>query len=229
MKLTVLGSESAGNGYILESSSEVLVMEAGLRIQVVKQALNYHMNNVVGCLCTHSHGDHFKYHKDFSAAGINIYANDECSFNSHRFNVIQAGVLYNIGEFKVIPFLVHHGVKCFGFYIRHAEMGNMVFITDAAYVHNKFANLNHILIEANYSDEAMVSDRAVGHHMSLATTMQFLKSNDLSKTYNVILLHLSSGSSDSKQFITSVKQIAPNANVMVADKGLEVNLINNPF
>ena len=229
MLLTVLGSESAGNSYILESSSEILLLEAGLRLSVVKQALNHDFSKVVGCLCTHLHGDHYKYAKDYAKAGIDTYVNDECEPTGHRHTVIHENKLYRIGDFRIVPFLVPHGVKCFGFLIKHPEMGSLLFITDAAYVPNKFVGLNHILCEANYSDEAMISDRAVGHHMSLATTMQFLRSNDLTHTYNIILLHLSAGSSDAKQFIRSVQAVAPRANVQVADKGLQVQLINSPF
>lgn len=233
MRLTVLGSESAGNCYLLESSTEVLILEAGLRFQFVKQALDHDISRVVGCLVTHGHFDHSKYIVDMAKAGINIYSHsdtfDAVTYLGHRSNVIAAGCLLHVGEFKVVPFLVPHGVKCFGFLIKHPEIGNLLFVTDAAYVPNKFVGLNHILVESNYSDEAMVSDRAVGHHMSLAVTMQFLRANDLSKTYNIVLLHLSASNSDAKQFIKSVQSVAPNANVMVADKGMTLELLNNPF
>ena len=231
MLLTCLSSESAGNGYILQADTDTLLIECGVRLQVVKQALDYNMSNVVGCLISHSHGDHFKYHKDYAKAGITLYGNEDCmrQYDGHRGNIMTPNAMYRIGDFRVVPFHVPHGVKCFGFFIKHPEIGSLVFITDAAYVPNKFVGLNHIMVECNYSDEAMVSDRAVGHHMSLSTTMQFLKANDLSHTYNIILLHLSAGSSDAKQFIKSVQSIAPNANVMVADKDLKVQLINNPF
>lgn len=233
MKLTVLGSESAGNCYVLESQDEVLVMEAGLRLRVLKDALNYNLSNVVGCIVSHQHGDHFKYHKDYAKAGITIYASEDCwlssDYSGHRSAIITAGCLYRIGEFRVIPFAVPHSVKCFGFLIKHPGMGTLLFVTDAAYVVNRFVGLNHILIEANYEDSILTNDRAVGSHMSLDTTMKFLRANDLAHCYNIVLLHLSSSNSDAAQFERSVKKIAPNAAVHIADKGLSIELINNPF
>jgi hypothetical protein len=49
-----------------------------------------------------------------------------------------------------MPIEMKHDVRCFGYLISHHEMGLMLFATDTYYVSNKFAGLNHILIEANY-------------------------------------------------------------------------------
>ena len=39
MKLTVLGSSSSGNGYIIQSDDEALVIEAGVSLNKLKRAL----------------------------------------------------------------------------------------------------------------------------------------------------------------------------------------------
>jgi hypothetical protein len=52
-RLTVLGSSSEGNCYILESSNEKLIIELGISwIEVVK-GLNYKIDDVAGCLVSH--------------------------------------------------------------------------------------------------------------------------------------------------------------------------------
>ena len=56
MTLKVLGSESAGNCYLLESFFEILIIEAGIRLNDVKKSLNLadmkiHRKNAVGARC----------------------------------------------------------------------------------------------------------------------------------------------------------------------------------
>ena len=233
MTLKVLGSESAGNCYLLESFFEILIIEAGIRLNNVKKALNYDLRKVIGCFITHAHGDHCKYADDYMKAGIDIYTSAEtikaAGISGHRIHPIQGNAMIRIGEFKVIPFPVPHGVTTFGFLINHPFSGSILFVTDAAYISNKFNNLNHILIEANYEDAILTSDRAVGRHMSLETCLGFLQTNDLRQVRNIVLLHLSSANSNAQLFKKSVQTVAPNTSVWIADKGLEVYLSKHPF
>ena len=233
MILKVLGSESAGNCYLIESDIECLIIEAGIRLQEVKKALNYNLSKVIGCLISHSHGDHCRYARDYLKAGINIYTSnhtvDANDMTGHRIHPIKHYEVVTIGDFKVIPFPVPHGVPTLGFFIKHPGAGSILFVTDAACIPNRFYNLNHILIEANYEDSILTNDRAVGHHMSLDTCLGFLRANDLSLVRNIVLLHLSSGNSDAGMFAKSVKALAPKAKVFIADKNLEVNLSKYPF
>ena len=54
MVLTVLGSSSSGNCYLLTSSSgQTLVLDAGVKFSEVQKSLNYKTDDVVGVLCTH--------------------------------------------------------------------------------------------------------------------------------------------------------------------------------
>ena len=233
MTLKVLGRESSGNCYLLESFFEILIIEAGISFHEVKKALNYDLRKVTACLITHSHGDHCKYAADYIKAGIDIYTSAEtiqaAGLSGHRVHPIQANTMIKIGEFKIIPFPVPHGVPTLGFLISHPFSGSILFVTDAACIPNKFNNLSHILIEANYHDEILTSDRAVGKHMSLYTCLEFLKANDLRQVHNIVLLHLSHTNSDAKLFKKTVQTIAPNTTVWVADKNLEVYLSKHPF
>ena len=233
MTLKVLGSESSGNCYLLESFFEILIIEAGISFHEVKKALNYDLRKVTACLITHSHGDHCKYAADYIKAGIDIYTSAEtiqaAGLSGHRVHPIQANTMIKIGEFKIIPFPVPHGVPTLGFLISHPFSGSILFVTDAACIPNKFNNLSHILIEANYQDDILTSDRAVGKHMSLYTCLEFLKANDLRQVHNIVLLHLSHTNSDAKLFKKTVQTIAPNTSVWVADKNLEVYLSKHPF
>lgn len=53
-KLTVLGSSSKGNGYLLECGDEILIIEAGLSYKnIVLPTINWGGGQVVGCLASH--------------------------------------------------------------------------------------------------------------------------------------------------------------------------------
>lgn len=54
-KLSVLGSGSSGNSYILKCNDDALIIEAGVNWDVILKGLNFNTKNVVGMLVTHSH------------------------------------------------------------------------------------------------------------------------------------------------------------------------------
>ena len=45
MKVSVLGSSSKGNGYLLHSDNEALIIECGVRFAEVKKLLDYNTYN----------------------------------------------------------------------------------------------------------------------------------------------------------------------------------------
>ena len=233
MLLHCLGSESFGNGYILQSRDEVLLIEAGVRLNMVKAALDFDLSTVVGAIQSHIHGDHFKYAGDYAKAGINIYTSRETieasGITGHRVHPIESGRIFKLGMFQILPFDVPHGVKCHGFLIQHPTCGKLLFATDCAYIPGKFVGLSTIMVECNYQDELLTTERPVGSHMSLTTCMDFLKATDMKSVRNIILLHLSSSHSNSMLFIREVKNIAPNSNVFIADKNMTISINRNPF
>lgn len=236
MKLKCLGSSSKGNCYILESDTEALVIEVGISLMEVKKALDFNISKVAGALCSHVHKDHSRYLADYMKAGIEVYTSDETQsaleiITGEYAKAIIPNKAYKIGNFTVQPFELIHDVPCLGFYIRHKDFGKLLFITDTEYVPQNFKSLNvdHILIEANYMEDKMCkADFKRSHvlqgHMLIDTTCEFLRQNDNSNLKNVVLLHLSDGSSDEKEFLRKAKESVSGANVYVADKGMEIEL-----
>ena len=56
MKMSVLGSSSSGNAYILESGDgEKLIIEAGVKIMNYKKALNFDLSGIRACVVSHAH------------------------------------------------------------------------------------------------------------------------------------------------------------------------------
>ncbi len=245
MKLKVLGSSSKGNSYILESSTgQILVLEAGIRLAEVKKQIGFKVNNIIGCLITHEHGDHAAYANQFTDAAIDVYCSDGTAkpFKPHhRINRLKALEQVSIGEFKVVGFdVVHDAAEPFGYLINHPECGTTLFLTDTYYSEFVFKGLNNIILEVNYDIEILeaniaagkldpsIRSRIVTSHMSLQTALELLESNDLSKVNNIVLIHLSDGNSNEVNFKKEI-EAATAKTVTVADTGIEILLNKTPF
>ena len=245
MKLKVLGSSSEGNGYILESDSEALCIEAGVKLSEFKKALDFNIKKIKGVIVSHTHGDHSKYIKDFASAGIRIYANKD-TIDNHGLSVnifsfeVEEGKAYRIGGFVVQPLKMYHDVPCFGYIIKHHECGKILFATDTNEIPYIVKDVNYFIVETNYSssiisenielgivDERFVY-RLVESHMEINDTINFLKQQELSNTKRIILIHMSSKNSDSKQFVELIEK-SIGIPATAALPGVEINISNNPY
>lgn len=52
-KLTVLGSSSQGNGYLLECGEDKLILECGVPAKEVLKLINWESKKVGAVVCTH--------------------------------------------------------------------------------------------------------------------------------------------------------------------------------
>lgn len=241
MKLSILGSGSSGNGYILQDNDEALIIECGIPYNTAVHFLDNNLKKVVGCLVTHSHGDHAKYISQYIKP-FNIYATagtlKEKSISGYHANIVSYGQQFTLGNFLILPFkTIHDTEEPCGFLIQHKAFGNLLFATDTRKMLYKFndLHLNHILIECNHAVDKVsqnvktgilpvsVGQRVVDNHMNIDRCIEFLKSCNLSSTQNIVLLHLSQNNSDPQAFKQEVVSATGRA-VYVAQKGLELQL-----
>lgn len=235
MELICLGSGSSGNCYLLESSSEVLVVEAGVPFKEVKKALDFNVSKIVGVAISHSHGDHAKYAGAYEKAGIPVIrpyiVKNPARLPGRygRFSVESLALTDRQGRF------MHSNpdgteCPCYGFYITHPEMGSLFYASDTELVKWRFHGLNHILVEANYSAELMDTGAANrGHvltgHMELGTTLGFLEANNNPELRTVTLCHLSERNGDESWFVEEAeKAVGSGCWVSAAKKGISVDV-----
>lgn len=245
MQLKIIGSGSSGNSYILENLNTALIIECGVPMKQIKQALDFNLNKVAGAIISHEHKDHCKSVSDVCNSGINVYCSPgtwkAMGVFSHRIKPVHNLKQCSIGEFKILPFLVKHDAKePFGFLIHHPDCGNVLFLTDSYYVTHKFQDLNNIIIEANYSSDivnqrlseggihAKLRERVIESHMSIDTCKELLKANDLSAVNNIVLIHLSDSNSNANEFKQQVQELTGKT-VTVAEKGMSINFSKTPF
>lgn len=245
MKLKVLGSGSAGNCYLLQGEEETLIIECGLPYKAILKGLNFNLSNVVGCLVSHEHKDHSKGIEKIMDNAINVYTSFETlknleptdedywhTLNLRYFKQIKSEEAFKVGEFTVLPFKTQHdAAEPLGFLIYQKEIGNLLFITDSYYCEYKFQDVDHILIECNYSNEILqerelpktLKNRIIKSHFELENVKEFLKATDLKETKEIMLIHLSDGNSNAAQFQKEIEKLTGKP-TYIADKGLEIEL-----
>lgn len=246
MKLTVIGSSSHGNGYILQNDKEALILEAGVHYNDVRRALGYNVRKVAGCLITHEHGDHAGHVNEYLQGAVKVYASAGTIESldlkgSRKPTAIEAGRPFSVGSFRVIPFdTKHDAAQPFGYYINHPETGNVLFATDTYYLPCTFRNLNNILIECNYSAAllsesiaagtvpAAIRARTLKSHLSYKNCLAALQANDLTGVNNIVLIHLSGNNADPAAFASGI-QAATGKTTTVATPGLEIEFNVTPF
>lgn len=241
MVLKVLGSGSSGNCYMLENENEALIIEAGLPFMEVKKELDFNVIKIVGVLASHTHGDHAKYIGEYGKSGIPVW-------KPYNTDFYKSCDMKKYGTFEVRTFpnqnkdrrWLHNNsdgseCPCYGFHIKHPDMGSLVYATDTEYIRWRFNGVNHIMVEANYDmqfvnrEEPNYEHRLRGH-MSLPTALDFISTNDNPALRNVVLIHLSDKSADSALFKQKAEEtIKYGTDVFVAERGLEVYMNLCPF
>ena len=245
MKLTVLASGSSGNCYVLEGRTSALIIECGVAPERAFQETHIQPSKVSGCLISHEHGDHAAFADRYTRYGMRVFASMGTIraaglSASPRVLSLQALRPAIVGEFVVTPFNVYHdAAEPLGFLITHPDLGKLLFATDTVRLDCGFRGLNHILIEANWSEPIL--DQRVGSgeedvaraarikdtHLSIERACDFVRQVDNPYLDNVVLLHLSSRNSDAGTFWSQMAKSTRLANTYVAKAGLSIELDKN--
>lgn len=246
MRLKILGSSSSGNCYLFDDGKEVLMVECGVQFKKVKEAMDFDISRIVGCLISHEHGDHARYVEKVLASRIPVAMSTGTAQalqlpDNTQTKRLEALKTAQFGKFRVIPFNVKHdAAEPYGYLIQHPDMGTTLFATDTYYLEHTFSGLNNILIECNYDIKildaniaaglvpAALRNRTVKSHMNIETCLEALAANDLSKVNNIVLIHLSARNSNASLFQRQVEQ-ATGKNVIVAQKNMTLDFNKTPF
>lgn len=242
MKLTVIGSSSKGNGYVIQDEHEALVIEAGVSHQRLQEAVSFNVKKIAGCIVTHEHGDHSKHADMYLRMGIMVYMSHGTILNSKFRSYLKPTPIIphtgaKIGNFTVLPFEVKHdAAQPLGYLVHHAKIGNLLFLTDTYYTEFRFKNLNHVIVEANFCEKIVeqrmlsgklhpyVYNRLFKSHMSIQSTLKLLQENDLTKVKNIVLIHLSDTNSDEESFRNQVIECT-GLPTTIAGTNVELNLV----
>lgn len=211
-------SSSHGNLYLAECGSSRLAIEAGLRFHEIREALDFRVSRLAGCLVSHYHADHARAARDLIRASVDVYASretwDRLRLNGHRALMLQDRQEARVGPWRVLPFAARHDATgAMGFYIEAPDGDRLLFSCDTAYVPHRFSGLTHVAVEANYSEAWLgrsdtapeQQTRLLRSHMSVERAIRMLFANDLSRVREIWLLHLSDDRGHEDEFRRAVE------------------------
>lgn len=230
MKVKVVGSGSKGNCYIIQEGNQKLILELGLSLKNIKEALNYNLEDVVGCLCSHKHQDHSKSVLKALENSLDVYTCEDV-INSlgadkcHRMHCIKPLEQFKVGAFTIMGLPAQHDVECLAFLIS-AGKDKILFATDTYYLKYKVPGVTKLMIECNYSDDIMEylpkwENRLLKSHMSLNTCKRTIASFDLQRCNCIMLIHISARHGSKQHFKDEIYKLT-GIDTYIAEPGLEV-------
>ncbi len=170
-----LGSGSSGNGYVLQSESGCLLIDAGISMRTLKKRMRDNGLSLYGIkhiLVTHDHADHVKAVGTLSnELNVDVYATAEVHQGignnycvpqkialSHAKEIRKNEPLW-LGDFKITPFGVpHDSTDNVGFKIEHDGV-TFCLMTDVGRITEELgemiASADYLVIEANYEVEKL--------------------------------------------------------------------------
>jgi phosphoribosyl 1,2-cyclic phosphodiesterase len=224
MKFIQHYSSSKGNLCIVEAANgRRLMLECGVRWNLIQKALDFKLDNIDGCLLSHEHKDHSKAAEQVIGAGKDVYASegtlrDMGLWSSHRTFPVWPCKLFEISEtFEAMAFKLHHDAAEPLGYIVH-EKGTeetLYFSMDSSHIKARFGTpFSIIAIELSYQvdilernlnsgeiDEALAK-RLLMSHASKATVMDYIdKFCNLLNCRQIHLLHTSAANLDRPQAV----------------------------
>ncbi|KKL13207.1 hypothetical protein LCGC14_2528060 [marine sediment metagenome] len=215
MNIQAYHSSSAGNLYRVND----LLIDPGVPIKQIKKCLDYRLCDITAALISHEHQDHIMGARDLMRCGVDCFLTqgtaDAALLSGHRVHVIKAGEQLRIGTWEILPFkTIHNASEPVGFLLVSGTE-KLIFATDTQYIRPRFRGLTHIAIEANYELEALqaadidiqVKKNILAGHMSIETTKEFFRKNDMSKVQEIHLLHLSTNNSNAGRFKMEIQYL----------------------
>ena len=242
MKIKIIGSSSKGNCYIIGNDENAILLECGLKFADIQKGLQYNLQKVKACVCTHEHGDHFKSVNQVLQSGIPLYCSqgtaESKGITAERYELIYSGGTRRVHGWTIRAFSVDHdAAEPLGFIIEHEDAGKILFVTDTYILRHDLSSWNFdcIMIESNYCEDiakkireskagnSIVEKRRLKQHMSFQTALNTLARLTIKPSCQIVLIHLSDGMTDAKRFeeTTQSKFGVPTT---CAAPGIEINL-----
>lgn len=232
--ITVVGSGSSGNSYILKSGGDVLIIDIGCKFAEIIRFVD-DLRKIAGCAATHAHLDHLNKStaKEFIRRGIPVFCGEKVYEELLKEGSVKGikplpmAQKTFVGGFSIQPFEVTHNVPNYGFLIVTPTKERIVFVTDAMGCPYNFKDIDCIMVECNHDDDTLIdnfvnAEQSRSHpenHMGLEDCIDFCKRNVSLSTKQIILIHLSHQNINESFALKSVQDAIPYVNVSVAHSG----------
>lgn len=159
MRLHCINTNSENCYALINDEGQVLLLDAGVKKKKLLASLHNAgvdnvISNIIGCLVSHSHGDHSKGVSDLVKEGIDVFG----PFDVQDTIICYDGNSYagNGFTFQVIEVPHDLGVHCFAYSIEFAGR-KILYATDMSYFPpTTLPEFDLILFENNYNREALI-------------------------------------------------------------------------
>lgn len=229
MKFESYFSSSKSNFYVVTAANgKKLLIECGCTWKQLINALDYKLENVVGCLLSHEHQDHAKAIEKVMENGIDVYSSidtfEALGVLNSRAKPVEDCNRFKIDDtFEVFPFTLWadkdksayaHDVPIFGFIIFDMPQDEcMLFVTDACVIVPSFGEAFSIIsICCNYDGEILhaleeageinteLAKRLLNSHMEWHETQRYIRKYcNFYKCTEIHLLHMSLSNIDAEK------------------------------
>ena len=181
------------------------------------------------------HIDHVKSLDYFINLGIPCYGNkDVCSIHK---GCIELPNVLNVNGFKIQTFELVHDVPNNAFIIDTDDGIRILYCTDTKRIPKKVKGVHYAVIECNNDQDTIINNAMCDvftkskpeNHQSLCECARYLKAIDKSNLQCIILWHMSMTNIDEKKAVDTIKREVGFDNVVVADRGLEIEIQKSEF
>lgn len=229
------GSGSSGNSCYVGTATGGLLIDAGIREDVVESLLKSNgikMHMVKGILLTHDHNDHIKYVYKFlrNYRGITLFCTNRVLNGIMRHHNVSSRIKdFHIPIFKEIPFRIgdieitafetsHDGADNMGFSLDY-QGRKFVLATDMGMVtpraRHYISKANYLVVESNYDLQMLMEGRYPEHlkariltatgHMENEATGNLLKEVYHEGMSHIFLCHLSAENNTPSKALIAVR------------------------
>lgn len=216
-------SSSKGNLYQISDGKTSLLLDPGVPIAKIKQALGFKLSGISGALCSHGHQDHANGAAGIIASGIDLYCSQHTAealkLSGHRLHIIEHKKPFTVGSFTILPLSVLHDedTPTLAFLLVSREE-KCFFGIDMLYCPYYFTGLTHIFLGINYETDVLKNNvkrgtlcpglarRIVQSHTSLSTALEFFKAQNLKKVKEIHVLHCSEMNADKDRIKEAVQR-----------------------
>ncbi len=167
--------------------------------------------------------------------GVNCYGNNDICEQHNGCKLLPD--LLRVKGFTVQQFALVHNVPNNAFVIDTDDGIRILYCTDTQYVPKKVRGVHYAIIECNYNMEDIIEDEMNNiftrsrfeNHQSIDNCIKYLKAIYSVDLQGVILWHLSNSNINPRQAKERVQKELLFDNVYIAERGLELDLVNSEF
>ena len=225
IKIQSFGSGSKGNSYLIDDGYSQILIECGVKFELVKRKMKFDLSKVAGLVISHEHGDHSKeIQKVLDTTNLSIYASNgtlnALKIPSYRSTTLKIGYPEVVGTWTVRSFDVQHdAAEPTGFIFENQQGERLLFVTDTYYVKYRFKGITHMMVETNYSLEIIkekvmmhevqgyLKNRILKSHFEFENAKEFIRTNQSDQLKEIWLLHLSDSNSDEELFKQEIQAL----------------------